>query len=519
MQVVEMYHYGVGKTATSVDLALHPPPDGAVLFRWLYHEIRSAILEGRLRRGARLPATRELAKRYRISRGTVISTFDQLQAEGYLEARVGAGTRVNTHLPEDLLPAKSGVSAAGARKSPRPKLSKYGLRLTPAPDVRVPPPRPFRLLTPAFDAFPLSLWSQIASRRLRGVTRQLLADENPRGYRPLREAVSAYLGSARGVRCTWDQVIILAGIQQALDLTARIVLDPGDEVWLEDPCAFLVADMFRAMGARVVPVPVDDQGLNVAEGRRRSRRAKLAYVTPAHQFPLGVSMSASRRLALLDWARQSGALIFEDDYDSEYRYAGRPLPSLQGIDTTGSVILAGSFSKVLFPSLRLGYLVASGELVEKFAAGRMLMDRHSSLIDQAILCDFITAGHFGSHIRRMRELYAGRLAVLCDAVRRKLRGALEIGETQAGMHTVGWLAVGLDAGAVAKAAMERNVEAIPLRRFCLKARHPEGLLLGFASVDDNELRRGVDRLAAALEDCSRRSSNEPGASLRGSRSG
>ena len=495
-----MYHYEMGKKTTSLDLALNPAPRGSVLFRWLYSEIRAAILDGRLKRGMRLPATRDLARRYRLSRGTVVNAFDQLGAEGYLDARIGSGTCVSAHLPEDLLHAKR-ISTGGTRSEQPPRLSRYARRLGPAPDVAVPAPRPFRILTPAFDAFPFSLWSQIASRRLRSATRSLLSDVNSRGYPPLREAVAAYLGAARGVRCTKDQVIIVAGIQQALDLAARLVLDPGDEVWLEDPCASIVSDMFQAMGAKAVAVPVDEQGLNVDEGRRRSPRAKLAYVTPAHQFPLGMSMSAGRRLALLDWARRNNALIFEDDYDSEYRYSGRPLPSLQGIDQSGRVILAGSFSKLLFPSLRLGYLVAPNELVDRFAAGRLLMDRHSSVIDQAILCDFITEGHFGSHIRRMRELYAERLAVLRDSIDRKLRGLLTIGETEAGIHIVGWLGQGLNAASVAREAARKNVEVLPLSRFVLKRKQREGLLLGFAVVDENEIRRGVDRLAIAIEGC------------------
>jgi GntR family transcriptional regulator / MocR family aminotransferase len=317
----------------------------------------------------------------------------------------------------------------------------------------------------------------------------------------LREAISNYLGTARGVRCTTDQVIIVAGIQQGLDLTAHLVIDPGDPVWVEDPCFFLVTAMLKALDAKIIPVPVDVNGLNVEEGQRRCDRAKLAYVTPAHQFPLGVTLSLDRRLALTDWARRTGGLIFEDDYDSEYRYSGRPIPALQGLNQGDSVIFAGSFSKVLFPSLRLGYLVVPSGLIDKFAAARYIMDRHSAVIDQAILCDFITEGHFGRHIRRMRELYASRLAVLRDSVQRKLGELLTIPETEAGVNAVGWLANGLNAEAVAQAAAECNVEVIPINRFALEGQIPEGLLLGFGAVDDRELLRGVEALTAALERC------------------
>jgi GntR family transcriptional regulator/MocR family aminotransferase len=489
----------MAKSALSFDLALNPPKSGAVLYRWLCDEIRAAILDGRLRRGMRLPATRELAQRYRLSRGTVVTAFEQLHAEGYLEGQIGAGTRVNTLLPEDLLQAKHPLGGALRKVKFQPILSEYAWRLMPAPEVNLPPPRAFRALTPAFDAFPLELWTQIAARRLRRATRSLLSDVSPRGYRPLRKAVADYLGSARGVKCSTDQVIIVAGIQQALDLAARLTVDPGDAVWLEDPCAPIVPAMFKALGAKIVPVSVDECGLNTREGRQRSPKARLAYVTPAHQFPLGAIMTVDRRLALLDWARSARALVFEDDYDSEYRYSGLPIPALQGLDQAGSVIYSGSFSKVLFPALRLGYLVVPPDLVDKFAAARLIMDRHSAVMDQAILCDFVTEGHFGRHIRRMREIYASRLAVLREAVQRKLAGALRIPEVEAGVHTVGYLSNGIRAEAVARTAARDNVEVIPLEAFTLKAPVPEGLLLGFGAVDDRELRRGVDVLAATIE--------------------
>jgi GntR family transcriptional regulator/MocR family aminotransferase len=320
----------------------------------------------------------------------------------------------------------------------------------------------------------------------------------------LREAVSNYLGTARGVKCTTEQVIIVAGIQQGLDLTARLVLDSGDSVWVEDPCFFGVRSMFHALAAKIIPVPVDTNGLNVEEGKRRCDQAKLAYVTPAHQFPLGVTMSLDRRLALLDWARRTGGLIFEDDYDSEYRYSGQPIPALQGLDQGDSVIFSGSFSKVLFPSLRLGYLVVPLGLIDKFSAARYTMDRHSAVIDQAILCDFITEGHFGRHIRRMRELYASRLAVLRESAQRKLGELLTIPETEAGVNTIGWLGNGINAEAVAQAAAERSLEVIPLNRFALERQTPEGLLLGFGAVDDRELLRGVEDLTIAVENCTRK---------------
>jgi GntR family transcriptional regulator/MocR family aminotransferase len=493
----------MAKTASGFEFVINKRQLGKNLVHWIYDEVRSAILDGRLKREMRLPSTRELAGRYGVSRGTIVTAFRQLHAEGYLEGKVGAGTYVSTFLPEDFLHAKRSARASNGAKKLPPFLSKYAQRLPPAAAGRSQPAHAFRAAEPALDAFPTTLWAQIASRRLRAATRKLLADVDPRGYRPLREAVANYLGTARGVRCTTEQVVIVAGIQQALEITARLVTDPSAPVWLEDPCFFGVAAMFKALGAKIIPVPVDRNGLDVAEGNRRCDRARLVYVTPAHQFPLGMTMSLDRRLALLNWARRTGGLIFEDDYDSEYRYSGCPIPALQGLDRSDSVIFAGTFSKLLFPSLRLGYLVAPTRLIDKFAAARYTVDRHSAVIDQAILCDFITEGHFGRHIRRMRELYASRLSVLRDSVQRGLGELLTIPETEAGVNTVGWLGKGLSAEAIARVAAERKVEVIPINRFALKKRMPEGLLLGFGAVDDRELRRGVKDLADAIERCGR----------------
>jgi GntR family transcriptional regulator/MocR family aminotransferase len=301
------------------------------------------------------------------------------------------------------------------------------------------------------------------------------------------------------VQCVADQVLIVSGAQEGLDRTARIFLNPGQSAWMEDPGYPGAVAVLRALGAKIHRVPVDAEGLNVGVGTREDPNPRLVYVTPAHQFPLGVTMSLRRRLELLEWARHRHAAIFEDDYDSEYRYSGRPIPALQGMDRSGSVIFAGSFSAVLFPALRLGYLVVPLDLVDVFAAAASVSTHHPPLLEQAILCDFISEGHFARHIRRMRELYAERLNVLLEAAHRGLAGMLDISQVEAGLQTVGWVRSRLGAERIAEVGRRRNLEIVPLKQYASGKVHRGGIVLGFAAVDPKEIRRGVDELAWTLE--------------------
>lgn len=486
------------KKATTLSLPLPHTPQQVPRFRWFYEELRSAILAGRLQPGSRLPATRDLAREYGLSRGTIVAAFDQLASEGYVEGKIGSGTYVSQVLPEELLQVARVRSQDRTRRR-RPRLSDYARRLQGMPAIERGPARAFRANLPALDAFPAALWAQVAARRLRRASWRLLAGGDPLGYRPLRQAVAEYLNTSRGVKCTPEQVLIVSGVQEALDRSAHLVLNPGDRVWMEDPGYPRAAIVFRALGARICPTPVGAEGFELEWGKRRWRRAKLVYVTPAHQFPLGVTMSLRRRLEMLEWARESGAMIFEDDYDSEYRYAGRPIPAMQGLDRSGVVIFSGSFSDVLFPALRLGYMVIPSDLVDVFAAAESSSTHHPPLMEQAILSDFISQGHFARHIRRMRELYAERLGAFLDAAHSRLAGALEIPPVEAGLQTVGWLQGGMSAEQAAAAAEKHNVEVVPLSRYS-RSRRTKGLLLGFAAVDVPELRQGVERLAQALQE-------------------
>jgi GntR family transcriptional regulator/MocR family aminotransferase len=486
------------KQPSTLPLNLPAPAPGVPLYRWFYEELRRAILAGRLPPGSRLPATRDLAEQYGLSRPTLVTAFEQLRSEGYVEGKVGSGTYVSKTLPDTLLHVPS------ANSSPRAQLhkihfSQYARRLPPAISGESRPVRAFRASYPALDAFPINLWAQVAARRLRRASVQLLGGGEALGYRPLREAVAEYLNTSRGVQCSADQVLIISGVQQALDRTAHLLLDPGDRVWMEEPGYPGAAHVFAAIGAKLCPVPVDAEGLNLDEGRKRWDAPRLVYVTPAHQFPLGVTMSLSRRLSLLAWARRAGVVIFEDDYDSEYRYSGRPIPALQGLDPAGVVIFAGSFSDALFPGLRLGYVVVPQALVDRFAAAESVSTHHPPLIDQAILCDFIAEGHFARHVRRMRELYAERLGVLLKCAQRELEGLLDIPEVESGLRTVAWLKRGMQAERAARAAAQYDVDVLPLSRYAFGRSRPNGLVLGFAAVDGREIRRGAEQLARALK--------------------
>jgi GntR family transcriptional regulator / MocR family aminotransferase len=476
------------------------------LYRQLYGGLREGILAGTLPAGSRLPSVRAL----KVSRNTVEGALAQLSAEGYLEARVGSGTYVSGALPDEALRAGSARDAARGRVSPagggpggRAGLSRRGARLVGTPVSasgrrRASAPRPFRPAVPAMEGFPLKVWRRLAGEFWRRPPRGSLGYGEPAGYRPLRMAIAEHLRAYRAVRCSWEQVIVVSGSQQALDLSARLLLDEGDEAWIEDPCYLGARAALSANGARLVPVPVDDEGLDVACGERASPHARLACVTPSHQYPTGATMSLPRRLALLGWASRSGAWVLEDDYDGEFRYSGRPLSSLQGLDDEGRVIYVGTFSKVLSPALRIGYLVVPPGLVDAFEDARALADRHPPVPEQAVLAEFVAEGHFARHLRRMRRLYAERQRALVDAVEGELDGLLKIRLSGAGLHLVGRLPDGDDDAGVSGRLAAGGVEAPPLSVHRLSASGTPGLVLGYAAFDEAAIRQGVGRLAGAL---------------------
>jgi GntR family transcriptional regulator/MocR family aminotransferase len=473
---------------------------GAALHRQIYDALRDAVLAGRLAPGARVPATRVLAAELGVSRNTASAALAQLVAEGYVEARERSGTFVTATLPDaalELTRARRARSIAPAR----PALSRQGARLAASRLVatgRAEAPRAFRTGLPALDEFPWALWSRLTSRRLRTGMNVLADYGSPAGYAPLRAAIAEHVAAARGTSCDPAQVIVTGGAQQGLDLVARLLVDVGDAVWMEDPGYPGARAAFGAAGARVVPVPMDGEGLDVDAGVRRAPSARLAYVTPSHQYPTGVTMTAARRLRLLRWARDAGAWIVEDDYDGAYRYASRPLASLHGLDDGERVVYVGSFSKTLFPALRLGWLVVPPALVDAFAAARAVADRQSPSVDQAVLAQFIDDGHFARHVRRMRVLYQERRDALLDAAPALLGDRLVLAAGDAGMHVVGALPAGVDDRALSARARELGVEAPALTSYAAAPMARGGLLLGYAAFPPRVLRASLRKLAGAL---------------------
>jgi GntR family transcriptional regulator/MocR family aminotransferase len=485
----------MSKVVSSFELSLNQRSTDQTLANWLYCELRSAILEGRLRAGAKLPASRDFAKLYRISRGTVVNAFERLLDEGYLLSRVGVGTWVNSNVPAGKSSPRSTsqqpeyvTRVVSSYKKPR-QLEGW---------VRFPAVRPFGMGVPALAEFPSDVWGQIAARRARAFGSWLREDDDGIGYRPLREAIAHYLGSSRGVKCSSDQVVMVSGVQQALDLLARLLLKPGDPIWMEDPGYFGASIAFERAGARIVPVPVDKEGLSVTAGIKSCPNAKGVYLTPGHQFPLGMAMSLERRMEVLKWAARTGAFIIEDDYDSEYRFEGLPVPALQGLDQNSNVIFIGTFTKLLFPSLRLGYIVLPPSLIDVFVSFRKGSDFRSSGVDQAVLTDFITEGHFGRHLRRMRNLYAHRLEAMVEYGRQYLKGILDIQDPKAGLYTVAFLRNGMTSRHAESIAAENGIETMAIDRFTHKHHDPKGLLLGFAAFEEKAIRAGLIHLAAVL---------------------
>jgi GntR family transcriptional regulator/MocR family aminotransferase len=472
------------------------PQAGEPVIRQIYDQVRGAIVQSALKPGDRLPSSRDFAQRLGVARASVVAAYDLLLAEGYAVGRPGSGTYVSTDL--------SGVAelkppADAAPRSP----SVVPDRVRDLDEVVLPPPQADqRLFTSGrtlLDARAMDAWSRSTRRALRTLDPVHFGYSDPRGDKALRAAICDYLRAARGVICEPDQVIVTAGAQHAVDIAARVLLKEGDRVWMEDPGYPATRHALAAMGADIFHTPVDRSGVVVAAGVEAAPQARVAFVTPSHQYPLGMTLSMGRRMELLAWARAAGAWIVEDDYASEFRYSGPPLESLQGLDGGERVIYVGTLNKALFPGLRMGYLVAPRPLVTAFVNARQLMDRQPPTLTQAIVLDFMREGHFAAHIRRRRLAYKAQRDALAGALEAQLGDLLEVDTPDQGMSLIAYLKGNGSDLEVEAAAARGGVSVRAISRLYRQAQPRQGLMLGFSGFPERMMAAGVARLARALE--------------------
>ena len=462
----------------------------AALQSQLSQQIRELIINGQLKAGVRLPSTRDLVDQLGVSRNTIVYALDQLVAEGYLQSRIGSGIYVEDLRRDDrIAPRRNNDDGLSIRILGRAKQFS-GLSIAPVYSSNK--IRPFRPCQPALDHFPIRNWNRARSYALRNQTSQLLVESESAGLLRLRSALAAYLRESRGVRCTSEQVMITAGTQQALSLISACLLTRDDPVWIEDPGYLGARAAFLRAGAALVPISVDQEGLSVPPGTK-TKRPRLIYTTPSRQFPLGTTMSLSRRLVLLEFARSAAAWVIEDDYDSEFRYVDRPLPALQGL-SDDLVIYTGSFSKVLFPSLRLGYLVAPQKLIELFSKAKEVHDGSTAALDQATAAIFIEEGFFSTHVRRMRKLYRERRDIFLHESSKYLSDIISFSEVEAGMDVVGRLAENYDDEQVSQLLSAHHIDAPPISAYSLESSEP-GLVFGFTAFSGPQLRSAIRSIA------------------------
>jgi GntR family transcriptional regulator/MocR family aminotransferase len=461
------------------------------LYYQIYDGYREAILSGRLNLGQRLPSTRAVAAGLGVSRFTVLRAFDELLNEGYLHGKAGAGTFVVDAIPDEvaaplrLLPSPSPRRSAGVisrAEVTAPEYSGFA---------------PLAVGVPALDLFPSKTWGTLI-RRYAKLPSRYLAWGDPAGHPPLREAIATYLRTVRAVECEPEQILLVSGSQQGLRVATAALVTDDSTTCIEDPSYWAAQDALRMSSRSVIPVAVDRDGIDVSKLRELGARARLVYVTPAHQYPLGMAMSPSRRLELLDWAEDNDSWIVEDDYDSEFRYASRPLGALQGMHSSDRVIYLGTFSKVLFPTLRLGYLVVPQKLVQSCIEIRESFDLFSPTFFQFVLTDFLVEGHFARHVRRMREVYLSRRNALVHAIEQYAGDVLTIGNTDAGLHLVVFLADEIDDQEVVRLAARRGIFPQALSRCYARQTSRRGLILGFGGSDEPQLTGAVQALAGLL---------------------
>ena len=477
------------------------------LFRQLYLQLRSAILSRRLRPGTKLPSTRELASELGVSRAAAVAAYEQLLAEGYTSGRSGSGTYISSDLPEPI------DGNASRRKQPVAAITSKAAQIQfigESVDVTVQSEeRPFNLGRTLVDARTEELWRKLNARISRSLSPSHLGYSDPRGTIELRKTICDYLQATRAVRCDPEQIVVTTGTQHAVDIVIRVLPGSDKQVWVEDPGYPLTRQALMAAGAKVRPIPVDRQGIDVGAGIKSAPNARAVFVTPSHQFPTGVVLSMARRLELLAWAREKNAWIVEDDYASEFRYGGRPLASLQGLDEGERVIYIGTLNKALFPGLRMGYAVVPRALLRAFVAARYLMDRQPSTLSQAVVTAFMEEGHFAAHIRRMRVLYRDQRDLLVAALKSRLGADVTVEAPDQGMHLVAYTRRGLSDVVIERAGREHGVIVRAMSRLHVAVAPRSALVLGFSGYPRQTIIPAVERLAQVIEERSKSSRRAP----------
>ncbi|MBI9042867.1 MAG: PLP-dependent aminotransferase family protein [Anaerolineaceae bacterium] len=475
------------------------------LYQQIANGLRESILNNMIPPGTKLPSHRDLTQMLDVSRNTVVNAIDQLISEGYITARVGAGSFVSNALPDDFLISTKHSKFFTKNKGTIAPLSSRGKQLVKNYNPRWHLPKHdnhnlFRNGLPERKSFPFPIWEKISKKYLFYQSEKIFDfNPDPAGYIPLRKNLAEYLQIARAVKCDENQIMMITGIEQAIYLAARLLTNPGDNVWVEEPGFPGAARAFQAAGNQIIPIPVDDNGFDIEYAIQKAPDAKIVYVSPSHQFPIGSTLSLKRRLALLKWAESNDAWIIEDDYDSEYRYNERPLPALQGLDKTGRVIYCGTFNLTLFPGIRLDYIVLPENLFPHFLAARTILDIHIPMLNQAIISDFIEEGHFIRHIRKMRKIYARRRDVLLQAIKDHPTELLSAGQANCGVYICGFLKPHISDEMVFEFAGNHGIEVLPLSRFYIGEKPEMGLVLGYASCEPQQIQWGISKIIDILE--------------------
>lgn len=469
----------------------------------VYHTIRNAILDGRLNAGIKLPSTRALAEMMSISRNSVIAGFERLMDEGYLYSKQGSGTYISDNLPDELVRTNNHPHALD-------KTEYHALNLNPTVDnltnswIQSRPStdkhQMFNIGIGCVDQFPHELWGRLLGRVWRKSKHAITLYNHPDGYTPLKKLLVNYVLSTRGVHCSEEQIIIVNGTQQAINLAARVLLKQGDKVWLDDPGYDSAKAILTGLGAEIAPIFSDQEGMDIAYGAKHHPEAKLIYTTPSHQFPLGTTLSLPRRLALLDWAQQNNAWIFEDDYNSEFRFLSKPIQALQGLDNHQRVIYAGTFSKMMYPGFRLGFLIVPQVLSDAFTMMKYYSDSQCSYLEQAALAQFIQEGHYARHVRKIRKICYERQNAFCRAINLYLPDIFDVEMTDSGIHTVCWIKQGYDLHVILEQCRRLNFGAQPLARYCIKSKNNNAILFGYAAHSELNITNSIQSLSEKLRD-------------------